>query len=491
MLSLINDAFRHYAPRLRLWSFYETLPMKAGLFNKLVVDKHSSTLGYDNEEIAAMGADHRHVCKFESPEDPNYIMLRNALGAAVELITDPPPATDLSSLREFLYIGADHDYDLERLDKLKAPGTCNWFTRRPDFESWSSNNGPTIFWMIGRPTTGKSVLASHVAGTLASTGKRCSYYFFKSTDETSTLSYCLRSIALQTAIQDDLVASQLKSVVASTLSWDRRNILSVWKSLFVNGIFKEPSIKDHFWILDDFTHCLDFRDLFAKDLFVRLPPAIHIFATSPPSEEIKRGLSSLEPRVNLYTLSEIDTASDMKLLMDNKLIRFNSADDRELLSRKILCSSAGSFLWIKLVLERLEHTWSVEAIDEILSEVSVGLYGVHSEITRSIAAHKAGASLAKTKLSWVSLASRPLSLDEIKAAVKLYLGQTLLATEKSVPDICGHLLFVDSNNFVHMIHGSVRDFLFSDSAPSQLAVRGAKLIATSLLFFFSTCHPKF
>lgn len=67
-LSEINSSFRHYAKDLRLWSFYETVGMRNGL----VVEKDSATMGYDHEEIAALNADHRHVCKFETPSDPNY-----------------------------------------------------------------------------------------------------------------------------------------------------------------------------------------------------------------------------------------------------------------------------------------------------------------------------------------------------------------------------------------------------------------------------------
>ncbi|KAJ8122027.1 hypothetical protein ONZ43_g1672 [Nemania bipapillata] len=85
-LTEINDTFRHYAADLRLWSFYETLPVKMVVLSKLVVEKHSATLGYGNEEISSMDADHRHVCKFDNTTDPNYKKLRNALATAIDMI---------------------------------------------------------------------------------------------------------------------------------------------------------------------------------------------------------------------------------------------------------------------------------------------------------------------------------------------------------------------------------------------------------------------
>lgn len=85
-LTEINDTFRHYAADLRLWSFYETLPVKMVVMSKLVVEKYSATLGYGNEEISYMDADHRHVCKFDNSTDPNYRKLRNALATAIDMI---------------------------------------------------------------------------------------------------------------------------------------------------------------------------------------------------------------------------------------------------------------------------------------------------------------------------------------------------------------------------------------------------------------------
>lgn len=86
ILAEINDTFRHYAADLRLWSFYETLPVKMMVVSKLVVEKYSATLGYGNEEISSMDADHRQVCKFDNAMDPNYRKLRNALTTAIDMI---------------------------------------------------------------------------------------------------------------------------------------------------------------------------------------------------------------------------------------------------------------------------------------------------------------------------------------------------------------------------------------------------------------------
>lgn len=83
----INDEFRNYSTDIGLWSFYETQKLKIGLVSTLIVDPDSATLGYRDEKQMPMNADHRSICKFETPTDPNYIILRNALASTVQSIS--------------------------------------------------------------------------------------------------------------------------------------------------------------------------------------------------------------------------------------------------------------------------------------------------------------------------------------------------------------------------------------------------------------------
>ena len=74
-ITIINDSFRHYIDDVQLWSFYETLSTKLGI----IVEKDSAVLDSRNERKVPLNADHRNICKFDSPSDPNYRTLRNAL----------------------------------------------------------------------------------------------------------------------------------------------------------------------------------------------------------------------------------------------------------------------------------------------------------------------------------------------------------------------------------------------------------------------------
>ena len=49
----------------------------------MVLERDSSVLGYPGEISRALDADHHGVCKFESPQDPLYITVRNVLKSLV------------------------------------------------------------------------------------------------------------------------------------------------------------------------------------------------------------------------------------------------------------------------------------------------------------------------------------------------------------------------------------------------------------------------
>ncbi len=41
-------------------------------------------IGYDHERIQTLNADHRSICKFDSPNDSNFRTLRDSLASTVD-----------------------------------------------------------------------------------------------------------------------------------------------------------------------------------------------------------------------------------------------------------------------------------------------------------------------------------------------------------------------------------------------------------------------
>ena len=89
MIQSINDEFRHYADKLQLYSFFETKPTSfAGLKEAMVVTKTSAIMGYAGERTTHLDANHRGVCKFDSPLEANFEIVKNAFLETIDKIKE-------------------------------------------------------------------------------------------------------------------------------------------------------------------------------------------------------------------------------------------------------------------------------------------------------------------------------------------------------------------------------------------------------------------
>lgn len=312
----INDAFRHYSSGLSLWSFFETQPASNRL-DVLVVDKFSATLGYSNEEISAMDADHRYICKFKNQMDPNYRKVRNALSSAMDKARPrgsvAEPVDIQAKTKAFLGTFDIPEDDLAMLLDMKSPGSCSWFTETSSFTDWASfePGGHSIRWLAGPPAAGKSVISSHVIDDLRGRGVFCSYYFFKQGKAGSrSLASLLLSLASQMAAQDQVVAQRVLKLSEDLVSFEPQDDRSVWRKVFT-GILEGGLPQNHIWVIDGLDECYKFGNLFR--FMVDFPPTLRAFVTSRPTPEIERGISSLGLSVHLHRLSTNDTCRSTKV----------------------------------------------------------------------------------------------------------------------------------------------------------------------------------
>ncbi|KAI9797039.1 MAG: hypothetical protein M1835_002289 [Candelina submexicana] len=187
----INEQFRTSCADLRLFSFYETFATSLWIKSALIVKKESAISGYPQELSNHLNADHHTICKFENSRDPNYISVQRMLrlwaselfksrdlaetGEANLRIEGEPltcgrrsssPSGLARSIEAVMGVPERAEDDLDALRAEAKTGTCQWLTQRPDFQQWSEatehTQSPFIFWLIGLPATGKTILASYV-----------------------------------------------------------------------------------------------------------------------------------------------------------------------------------------------------------------------------------------------------------------------------------------------------------------------------------------
>ncbi|KAL8938934.1 MAG: hypothetical protein Q9216_003620, partial [Gyalolechia sp. 2 TL-2023] len=485
-IQAINDDFRHILQDLQLWSFYETMKTNLGVSQALIVEKDSAILGVPEERVQLLNADHRHVCKFNDASDSNYITLRNAFASTIDQIekkwylsTKDEFEHTMKTLARYLGQKDIPDNDLVNLLDRQMEGTCEWFTNDTDYEIWRSGAEqiPKLFWLNGKPATGKSTIAAHVVRQLHGSNIGCSYFFFKHGDRTkSSVASMLRSMAYQMALTNPQVRTSILSLHKSGTTIDADDERTLWRSLLVSRIFRTDFHQPYFWIIDALDECTDFGCFLPMLAKIDKKIPLRVLVTSRPSSVIQTLLSqeklcTVGKEVNVEKSHE-----DIRIVLEANT-RFlpidNPAACQELIT-SILDKSNGCFLWASLVLKELETTHSEQQIQEVLDSVPSEMDSLYTRILDNMAQVPRNQKLAQTILRWTICAVRPLFVEELKEAIRLDLGEIIPRLERTVETVCGHLIHIDRRSRVQLVHETVRVFLIKDGLNSGFAVNKIK-----------------
>ena len=90
-----------------------------------------------------------------------------------------------------------------------------------------------------------------------------------------------------------------------------------------------------------------------------------------------------------------------------------------------------------------------------------------------------GNKLAKAILTWAACSVSPLTIEELHLALEIDMQDTIDDMGRSLLSGCGHLVFVDAQSYVQMVHQTARHFLLSSSNPSEFSVNKSRTQETS------------
>ncbi|KAH0559298.1 hypothetical protein GP486_004190 [Trichoglossum hirsutum] len=481
-LQVINDAFRHVYQSLQLWSFFEGVQTNLGFGHVFIVEKDSAILGLPGERVQHLNADHRNVCKFDSPTDSDYLTLRNAFLSTINNSEQNLLASrrsghrnQMKALSQYLGVPERPEGDLASVTDKQIEGSCQWMTNSLDFIDWRESPGSSLmlFWLSGKPATGKSVAAGHVIKHLEQCNSDCSYYFFKRGDtEKSRISEMLRSLAYQMAFIDPRIRKELLSMQSEGESFDKDDERMIWRTIFLTRIFRTEARQPHFWVIDALDECRGYSSLFQMLSKVEKKFPLRVFVTSRSLDSIERLFA--QEKIPVYTerITTENSLNDIRLFLEANT-HFLPADGeaaRQELVDQILAKSNGCFLWAALVLKELETTHSDEQIRETLRDVPTEMDELYHHILDGMAEVHRNKELAKAILRWTVCAARPLTTEELKEALRLDIGETLPRLDKTIESVCGNLVHIDSKSRVQVVHLTVRAFLFSEELESEFAI---------------------
>jgi hypothetical protein len=162
----------------------------------------------------------------------------------------------------------------------------------------------------------------------------------------------------------------------------------------------------------------------------------------------------------------------------------NDAEERKTLVKSLVDNSGGIFLWTVLVMKQLRDVITVEEVHDVLSEVPQKMSELYRRNITKMETSRSK-NLAKHIITWAICAVHPLTVDQMKDAIKLSMDITLARDLRtSLQYLCGQFLDVDKQSRIQMVHQTARAFLTSETLDSEFRIDppdGHQKIAVSCL----------
>ncbi|KAI1324505.1 hypothetical protein F5Y16DRAFT_402357 [Xylariaceae sp. FL0255] len=490
----LNEQFRHMAPRLTIWSFYETLATAIGPRKIMVLEKDSSVLGYPTEISRPLQADHHDVCKFASPVDSSYVTVRNAIKSLVtrfrvEALQMPVEDSGVSTAVLSNHLNVEDlfrncpssEADYTSLRSCWIADTCTWFLEEPEYVSWETPScQPAILLYTAPPANGKSVLSTFIINHLRNKGMPCQYFLFKYSDSGKRMvANCIKSLAFQLARSQNSFKHLLSGASRESLGLDSSDSLSIWRSAIEGLLVKSGLRSPMYWVIDAldesdspkvFLECL-------KSLGDRRIP-VKILILSRSTDVITLGIDRLSLHIPVRRIEKPahgHNKQDIELLVERELSYMRGSDQfHQQLQRTIMKRSEGNFLWAKLVLEEVMSCHTEEDIRKVLEEIPDDMTQMYermeSNLLRTI--RQSDKELIIRLLEWCICAQRPLSLKELSQALQPeYSG--FLDFKRTIQDTCGQFIQVGQDGKVKILHYTAREYL-ARSSKSDLRIDSKK-----------------
>ncbi|KYG47040.1 hypothetical protein M433DRAFT_63914 [Acidomyces richmondensis BFW] len=474
-LEEINEGFRHVAEKLWIWSFYETRATKVVTQRIMIVDKDSAVLGYPNEISASLDADHINICKYNSPDDANYISVRNALRSLVAKAklegaqrVNEWAKQNVKDVGQLLAVFVNERSDLDIFRSRRAPGTCLWFLEDFHVRDWLDVTSESrILWYSAPPGTGKSFLSAFMVEYLRDQGMELQYFFFRFDDpQKRSLSTCLRQLAYQFAMSNRAFCKRLQSLSQEGIKLDRADPDFIWHKVFEAVMFEIGLSKPLFWVidaLDESENPAALLDLLQRSSKVQ--KYLRVLILSKKSSTLSLAFERLSSSTSVSSIEHTNkkhAINDISIIIDKEAAYMRGSDAfKRQVKDSLLKRAEGNLLWVRLVLQEILICQTEQEVMEILEDIPDDMTLLYERMEASIFTNprKANIKLATSLLRWAVCSRRPLKLTELSDALPGFLD-----LRRTISDLCGYFVNVDEDGTVHLIHQTAREYLTKTSA---------------------------
>jgi NACHT domain len=355
----------------------------------------------------------------------------------------------------------------------RVAGTCKWITQNGTYQSWL-HGGIRLLWISGGPGKGKTMmsifLTEELEGvTLDTDDTKLVFYFCSHQDnKRNTAITILRGLVYQIIVKHPKLAKHVLPYFESpekaqaTLS----SLEALW--IIFRMLVQDPDLSTTFCVLDGLDECDEgtIRVLVPRIVDIFSPENLALSTGAFRIVIVSRDMAGLRrcTRVKLDPDNEERVANDIKLFISAKVQELSriegfSEEFGTTIQKTLLERSEGTFLWIGFVMNELSQKKTCTEVLEALNAVPKGLPAIYGQMLRKIESNRRYTS--SMILRWITMAFRPLTLQELAAAIGIQPSSTLITPEQAVRDqvtLCGLFLKVQGQG-LGLVHQSAKDYL--------------------------------
>ena len=357
--------------------------------------------------------------------------------------------------------------DFAFLRQRWMPGTCEWILAEPTFKLWLEDASRSrIAWLNAPPASGKSVLSTYIVNHVRNLGHYCQYFLINFRDPTKRSSAgLLKSIGLQMAEEIPAFGQKIVKLSREGVTLEKKDARYTWHKVFASVLSQIVLPKPLYWVIDALDE-LDPPEVLLEVLqnIPTFHTPVHVFITSRRTESLFLAFERLSISVPVDVIQKedhVEVTSDIRKYVESELRLMRGTKKLKLQVRNsILHRADGNFLWVRLVLEELLSCHTQQAVMQVLEDVPAGMRALYQRMDLNISTSlkEADRMLAKTLLMWIVCAHRPLTLKELSQGLSPEFPE-FLDLKRTIQDVCGHFVVVDSSLQVVMVHKTARDYL--------------------------------
>lgn len=464
----LNEAFRHHASKLQIFSFYETLSTAVGPVSVMILDKSTAVMGYPGETATPLTANHHDVCKFTSTQDPNYTSVIGALRSVTASVASPvedhmASQQEIQHLVDFLGVASAPEEEFATRRSVRKQGTCEGFLKSEVVDSWLHSECRLLLWAHAPPGSGKSTTCSFAIEQLLGAGQHCSYFFFRHGQRhKQSPSSMLRSLAYQTALQMPAYRKALVDLASSGTDISTKDGPTLWKKLFAGVLGTIRGQEDIYWVIDGLDESDSSKqviELLSGTADFKVHARILVFSRRLAS--ISQAFQLARKKLPVIEMALPDNRNDIRSMVAGEIDYLLSGDEfKAEVVREITARSQGNFLWASLVTTHVLKCRREDQVKQVLDTTPDGMERLYDRMTDAITGldDTKDKALAKILLTWAMYAKTPITVEELSEVHATEL-KSIMDLGHAISHVCGQFVVVNPQGRVTLVHHSAREYL--------------------------------